>query len=183
MTGFGSASISGDVKTKSFLVAVLAFVSIVSPLFAADPPPAPPPVTEKASTSRLYFDAFASLTTPDFHESDYGYGLGVGYQVSKTWGADLRVAHDGLDVDGKGISEVGGRLIARMPFEFLSPYVFLGGTFQLEQDQWRIRPGAGIELGVSKKLRGLSLFGEGAIDADLKGRNGYLFNAGLRLRF
>lgn len=132
---------------------------------------------------RLYADTFLSLRTPDFSTGDYLYGVGVGYQITKHWAIDARAAHHGLDADGAAVQSVGGRLVARMPFEFLSPYTFLGGTFDLERDAWRLQPGGGIELGVNKRLKGLSVFAEGGLDADLKGRNGYLFTGGVRLRF
>jgi len=139
--------------------------------------------TRNTSAPGLYFDSFASARTPDFQHASYGYGLGVGYQVTKHWGGDLRVIHHGFDADGSVVQSIGGRLVARMPFELLSPYTFLGGTFDLERDEWRLQPGGGIEFGVSKRLRGLSLFAEGGLDADLRGQSGYLFTTGIRWRF
>jgi hypothetical protein len=44
-------------------------------------------------------------------------------------------------------------------------------------------PGAGIEVGVNKRLKGLSVFAEGGLKANLKGGGGYLFSGGVRLRF
>lgn len=132
------------------------------------------------SVAGLYADQFLSANTTHFDNDDYGYGLGVGYQVTKHWGADLRLAHHGLNLDGHTIQEAGGRLVARMPWERFAPYTFIGGAFDLESDQWLVRPGAGIELGLTKTIR---LFGEGALNANLKGDNDFLFTAGLRWRF
>jgi len=132
---------------------------------------------------KLYADTCLSLSTRDFNTGTYAYGIGVGYQASKHWGVDFRFSRDGLDAEGSAVQGIGGRLVARMPFEFLSPYTFLGATFDLERDQWRMQPGAGLEIGVSKKLKGLSVFTEGSLDADLNGRSGYVFGAGIRLRF
>ena len=134
-------------------------------------------------SSGLYYDSFVTARTPSFADVTYGYGLGIGYQVSPYWSADLRVGHCGLDTRGSVVQDLGGRLVARMPFELLAPYTFLGASFDLERDRWLIQPGAGIEFGVNKRLRGLSLFAEGGLDADLHGRNGYVFNGGVRLRF
>ena len=136
-----------------------------------------------AETSKLYADTFLSYSTPNFKAGDWGYGVGVGYQVSKFWSADLRLAHTGLNFENRGVSEIGGRLVARMPFQFLSPYTFLGGTYRTEFDDWRIRPGAGIEFSPSKRWTGLSLFAEGNLDANTKGANAYQFTGGVRLRF
>ena len=141
------------------------------------------PLTHSPTHSLLYFDSFVTALTPNFADATYGYGLGIGYQVSPYWSADIRASHSGFDTRGSVVQEVGGRLVARMPFEFLAPYTFLGATFDLERDRWLIQPGAGIEFGVNKRLRGLSLFAEGGLDADLHGRNGYVFNGGVRLRF
>ncbi len=134
-------------------------------------------------SSGLYYDSFISARTPNFSDATYSYGLGIGYQVSPVWSADLRASHSGFDTRGSVVQDLGGRLVARMPFEFLAPYTFLGASFDLERDRWLIQPGAGIEFGVNKRLRGLSLFAEGGLDADLHGRNGYVFNGGVRLRF
>jgi hypothetical protein len=136
-----------------------------------------------SKASRLYFDSFVTARTPNFSEATYGYGLGIGYQVSPYWSADFRAGHSGFDTRGSVVQDLGGRLVARMPFEFLAPYAFLGASFDLERDRWLIQPGAGIELGVNKRLRGLSLFAEGGLNADLHGRHGYVFNGGVRLRF
>jgi hypothetical protein len=128
--------------------------------------------------SRLYLDSFLTARTPDFATASYGYGLGIGYQVTKHLSADLRVGHSGFDTRGSGLQDLGGRLVARMPFERLAPYTFLGASYDLERRRWHLQPGGGIELG--KTIR---LFAEGGLDADLLGRNGYRFAAGVRLRF
>ena len=135
----------------------------------------------KAETDTgFYADQYLSARTLNFDHDDYGYGVGLGYQITRHWAADLRLAHAGLDLEGHAVQEIGGRLVARMPFETLAPYTFLGGSFDLERDQWRVQPGAGVEIALNKTLR---IFGEGALDADLKGNTGYLFSAGLRWRF
>ena len=145
---------------------------------------AAPKLTAPATNpGKLYADTFLALRTPDFETGDYLYGVGIGYQITKHWAIDARAAHYGLDQNGSGIQSVGGRLVARMPFEFLAPYTFFGATFDIERDQWWLQPGGGIEIGVSKKLKGLSVFAEGGLDADLEGQNGYLFTGGVRLRF
>ncbi len=133
--------------------------------------------------THLYFDSFISARTPNFSDATYSYGLGIGYQVSPYWSADIRASHAGFDAHGSVVQGLGGRLVARMPFELLAPYTFLGASFDLERDHWLIQPGAGIEFGVNKRLRGLSLFAEGGLDADLHGHNGYVFTGGVRLRF
>jgi hypothetical protein len=144
---------------------------------------AAPRLAAPATSTGFYADTFLSLRTADFSAGDYLYGVGVGCQVSPYWAIDGRLTHHGLDADGSAVQSIGGRLVARMPFDFVAPYSFLGGTFDLERDEWRLQPGGGIELGLSKKLTGLRLFAEGGLDADLKGRSGYLFGAGGRLRF
>jgi hypothetical protein len=166
----------------------------------AVPPPAPPPLpaapgqtasansptrllSAKPKPGRFYADSFLSLRTPNFTDADYGYGVGIGYQANRYWAAEVRASHQGLDASGSAIQDLGGRLVARMPFDFLSPYTFLGASFDLERDRWHLTPGGGIELGVNKRLQGLSVFAEGGLDADLNGRSGYLFTGGVRLRF
>lgn len=161
--------------TNGGRLSVLAFA--VFTLSAGSASAAAPAV---AHARGFYADQFMTLRTADFSAADYGYGIGLGYQVSEHWGADMRVAHDGLNVDGHTVTEIGGRLVARMPFKTLSPYTFLGAAFDLESDQWRIRPGAGVEY---KITRTLAAFAEGGLDADLRGRNGYSFASGLRWRF
>lgn len=132
---------------------------------------------------RVYLDSFVSLRTPDFTDANYGYGIGVGYQFSKYWSGEIRTLHHGLDADGSAIQDVGGRLVARMPFELLAPYTFIGASFDLERDAWHLQPGAGLEIGVHQSLKGLSLFAEGGLDANLHGQSGYLFSSGIRIRF
>src|SRR6266540_220572 len=132
-----------------------------------------------SASSRLYFDSFVTARTPNFADATFGYGLGIGYQVSPYWSADIRAGHSGFDARGSVVQDLGGRLVARMPFEFLAPYTFLGASFDLERDRWLIHPGAGIEFDVNKRLRGLSLFTEGGLDADLHGHNGYVFTGGV----
>lgn len=175
----------------------LLFITCALPVAAAQPIPAekpgtrnPKPETAQAGLAytrpqpgRVYVDSFLSLRTANFTEADHGYGIGVGYQVTKYWSGEFRMTHHGLDAEGSLIQDLGGRLVARMPFEFLAPYTFLGATFDLERDAWRLQPGAGVELGVHKSLKGLSVFAEGGLDADLHGRSGYLFTSGLRFRF
>ncbi len=179
----------------SNMKSILSLLSLVSALsFSATaatnaPAPAPAPAETKSLLSarpkpgRAYIDSFLSLRTPNFSEGDYGYGIGVGYQVTKYWALEARASHQGLDVSGSAIQDLGGRLVARMPFDFLSPYTFLGASFDLERDAWHLTPGGGIEIGVNRKLKGLSIFAEGGLDADLKGHSGYLFSSGVRLRF
>lgn len=156
----------------------------------ATPNPEPETPSKKAGLAynepkpgRLYLDSFLSLRTPNFVDANYGYGIGIGYQVNRYWSGEVRAIHHGLDYDGSAIQDIGGRLVARMPFEFLAPYTFLGASFDLESDAWHLQPGAGIELGVHQSLKGLSIFAEGGLDADLKGRSGYLFSSGVRIRF
>ena len=178
-------------KTILYTIAGLLLGAYIA-LSADAPKQIVPGVVEEARPAKLtepytplgwYADAGLSLTTPDFNTSEDGYFIGVGYQFTKNWAADLRLGHEGLDFDGHAVQSIGGRLVARMPFNYLSPYTFLGATFDLERDDWRLQPGAGLELGLTKKLEGLRLFAEAGLDADLKGGNGYLFGAGVRLRF
>lgn len=172
-----------------FLYCLLGLLAAALSALSADVVPGVTPeapavkLTAPPVTTGFYADTFLSLATQDFDETADGYGIGVGYQITKHWGADVRLAHHGLDIDGHTIQSIGGRLVARMPFDFIAPYSFLGGTFNLEADEWRLQPGAGIELGLSRKLQGLRLFGEAGLDADLRGSNGYLFTGGLRWRF
>lgn len=181
---------------RNFLYAIMALLTTALGALSAENRPAPPPLPQaptvesgvkltapKPHVGKLYADTFLSLRTPDFTKGDYLYGVGIGYQASPYWSIEGRALHHGLDAAGSAVQSLGGRLVARMPFEFLAPYTFLGATFDLEDDTWRLQPGAGLEIGVSKKLRGLSLFAEGGLDADLRGRNGYLFTGGVRLRF
>lgn len=149
----------------------------------ADPPKKVGIAYNEPKPGRVYVDSFLSLRTPNFLDADYGYGIGVGYQVNKYWSGEIRVLHHGLDADGSAIQDLGGRLVARMPFEFLAPYTFLGASFDLENDAWHLEPGGGIELGVHQSLKGLSIFGEAGLDADLHGRSGYKFTSGIRIRF
>ncbi len=146
-------------------------------------PKEPAKLTRPSTTSGFYADAGLSLRTKDFTSSQEGYFVGVGYQVSKHWGADLRLSHKGLDAEGSAIQGVGGRLVARMPFNYLAPYTFLGGTFDLERDEWRLQPGGGVEVSMSKHRDGLRIFAEGGLDADMRGSSGYQFGAGIRVRF
>lgn len=162
-------------KTTTSLILTLIFCGFVQ---AAEPPKAASPLAAPETGAGFYADTFLSLRTPDFNEGTYGYGVGVGYQVNRYWGADVRLSHEGLDVEGSIIQDIGGRLVARMPFEALQPYTFLGGSFNLEHDIWHLQPGLGIAFGKS-----VQFFAEAGLDADLKGRNGYLFGAGLRIRF
>lgn len=157
-------------------------------------PPLPPAPALKAPllptkhamndrVGHFYSDQFLTLHTADFESEEFGYGLGVGYQVNANWGADIRVTHEGLDVDGSLVQGIGCRLVARMPFKYLSPYGFLGGSFDLERDQWAIQPGAGIEVTPSKSLQRLALFVEGQLNADVDGHNTYSFASGVRWRW
>lgn len=132
---------------------------------------------------RFYMDSGLTLSTPDFDEVSYGYGVRLGYQVTRHWGFDFAVGHHGLDTSGSAVQDIGGRIVARMPFQLLSPYTFLGGRFDLERDQWTIEPGAGIELGADKLLRGFSIYAEANLRATTDGRNSYAFGAGAKLRF
>jgi len=165
------------------LLAIATILLAVGVFYACADTNAPVKLSAPPTSTGLYADAGISLTTPNFSDGEYGYFAGVGYQITKHWGIDARVGHEGLDIEGHTVQSIGGRLVARMPFDFVAPYTFLGGTFDLERDEWRLQPGGGIELGLTKKLEGLRLFAEGGLDADLKGRSGYLFGAGVRLRF
>jgi len=167
---------------KKLLIAA-ALILAVGLKYACADTNTPVKLTAPPTTTGFYADVGVSLDTPNFSDGEYGYFAGVGYQITEHWGIDARVAHQGLDIEGHTIQSIGGRLVARMPFGRLAPYTFLGGTFDLERDEWRLQPGGGIELGITKKLEGLRLFAEGGLDADLKGQNGYLFGAGVRLRF
>lgn len=157
--------------TLALLLSILALSA-----FSADP--------QEAKAKGWYTDQFLTASTTDFsHDDAYGFGLGVGYQVTKVFAADVRLTHDGLHLENNGVSTIGGRVLARLPFKALSPYGFLGASFDLRSDSWRLQPGIGAEIGVSKRLRGLSIFGEAGLDADLRGQNSFLFGAGLRWRF
>lgn len=158
-------------------------LSIAIALPAAEPPPAPAP-TPPPATGKLYADLFASISTPDFsHGEEYGYGAGLGYAFSKTLSGSLRVTHAGLNIENNAVSTVGGRVESRLPWTLLSPYGYLGCAFDLGPDQWRIQSGIGAEIGVTKLMRGLSVYAEGGPDLDLRGHSKWLFAAGLRLRF
>lgn len=149
------------------------------------PASAPDTVTAAPSWSHGYYaDTFVSLSTPDFsHQNEFGYGLGVGYAFNRNFAADVRVTHAGLNLENNAVSTVGARLVSRLPFDFLSPYGFVGAAFDLGPDQWRLRPGVGAEIGMTKIMRGMSLIGEAGLDADLKGHSGFLLSTGLRWRF
>lgn len=137
--------------------------------------------TTPPTSTGLYSDAGISVRTADFDKGNWGFVVGVGYQVSKHWAADIRIAHQGLDANGSAVQDLGGRLVARMPFEYLSPYTFLGGTFDLERDRWHLEPGVGIELGARVRT-----FAEIGLDSELlkhRLETGYKLTAGLRLRF
>jgi len=177
-------------KAKTLIIIGIIFVALGSLVcFGAETNAAPGVKLTAPETypGRIYADSFLSLRTPDFDHGDYLYGVGVGYQITKYWAIDARLTHQGLDAEGSAVQDIGGRLVARMPFEFLSPYTFLGASFDLERDNWRIQPGAGVELGVSKSLKGLSVFAEGVLDARLEEGSlrdpAWLFTGGLRLRF
>ena len=167
-------------KTKLMMLVAVLVVCWTGTLLAGDETS---PLTPALSPNGgggvgLYADTFLSLRTPDFKDSTYGYGIGVGYQVTRHWGADLRLSHQGLDAEGSAVQDIGGRLIARMPWETLQPYTFIGGSFDLERDAWHIDPGVGVAIG-----KRLQWFAEAGIDADLRGHSGYKFGSGLRLRF
>lgn len=143
------------------------------------PTPLPPPVAGK-----LFVDTFTTISTPDFsHGENWGYGAGVGYVFNPTLSASLRVTHAGLNLENNAVSTVGGRVESRLPWTFLSPYGFLGCSYDLGPDQWRIQSGIGAEIGVTKLMKGLSVYAEGGPDLDLRGHSKWLFAAGLRLGF
>jgi hypothetical protein len=171
-------------KFETVLHAIVLYLSTALVALSADTN-APVKLTAPPTSTGFYGDAGLSLRTTNFKKAKYGYGVGVGYQVSEHWGGDIRFGRKGLDVIGSGIQDIGGRLVARMPWQHLSPYVFVGGTFDLERDCWSIQPGAGIELIPNKEWRGLSLFGEAAVDAptDTALEHGWLFSGGVRWRF
>jgi hypothetical protein len=169
----------------SLMAAALSALSaeIVPGVVAEPAKPTKTVVYEAPSEGKLYADAGVRLNTPNFKDGTWGYFVGVGYQASPVWSIDGRLGHGGLDAEGHAIQDLGARVVARLPFKTFSPYTFLGASFSLENDLWRLQPGAGIEFGVSERLKGLSIFAEGGMDADLKGKNGYLFGSGIRLRF
>ena len=169
---------------KTAAILLLGVLAAIHAALGADTnAPSPVKLTAPPTSIGLYLDTGLALRTADFDATEDGYFLGVGYQITRHWGVEVRASHDGLDVDGKAVQGLGGRLVARMPFDYLSPYTFLGARFDLQPDAWRLQPGAGVELGLTKKLQGLRLFAEGGMDTDLKGANGYLFGGGIRLRF
>lgn len=166
---------------KTLLALVTLSLAIALP--AAEPPPAPVP-TPPPATGKLFVDTFTTISTPDFsHGEQWGYGLGVGYQFNPTLSASLRATHAGLNFENNAVSTAGGRVQARFPIEFLSPYFFAGAAFDLGPDEFRLQPGVGIELGATKLLKGLSFFAEGGPNVDLKGHNDWLFSIGGKLRF
>jgi hypothetical protein len=169
-------------KIEIILFATVFFLTTALVGLSADTN-APVKLTAPQTATGIYADAGLALRTPNFSDGTYGYFAGVGCQITRHWAADIRLTHEGLDADGSAIQDIGGRLVARMPFDFVAPYTFLGGTFDLERDEWRLQPGGGIEIGLTKKLEGLRLFAEGGLDADLNGHSGYVFGAGIRLRF
>jgi hypothetical protein len=195
-SGIASGPTAGAVALAGLAFGIFA----APPLQAADTPAVAPPAVApvpaapkelatvtltyaEPTAGRVYIDSGATLATSDFKTATYGYGLRVGYQVSKVWAVDLGVAHHGFDYDGNAIQDLSFRAVARLPFEVLSPYAFLGGRRNFERDEWTIEPGAGIEIGVSRRLRGLSLYAEGMLRADTRGKNDYGFGAGVRFRF
>ena len=182
-------------KTKVFLYSLLALLAAAYSALSAETNIAKLGPTAGVQTNavkltqpptnpgKLYADTRLSLRTPNFTSGDYSYAVGIGYQATSVWAVDAQLSHHGLDWEGSAIQDLGARVVARLPFKTVSPYTFLGAAFDLEQDEWRLRPGAGIELGVSRRLRGLSVFAEGGLDANLRGQSGYLFSSGLRWRF
>lgn len=169
-------------KIETILCALVALLTLTPGVQSAETNK-PVKLTAPETATGFYADAGLALRTPNFSDGTYGYFAGVGYQITRHWAADIRLTHEGLDADGSAIQDIGGRLVARMPFDFVAPYTFLGGTFDLERDEWRLQPGGGIEIGLTKKLTGLRLFAEGGLDATLDGRSGYVFAGGIRLRF
>lgn len=163
---------------KTLLSFVILAFAISLP--AVEPPtPVEPPVPGKFSV-----DTFATLSTPDFsHGEEFGYGTGLSYQIYPTLSASLRVTHDGLNFENNAISTVGGRFESRLPWQYLSLYGYAGAAFDLGPDQWRILPGVGAEIGATRIMKGLSVFGEAGPDVDLKGHSSWLFAAGIKIRF
>jgi hypothetical protein len=176
-------------KTDTILLATVCYLATalvgLSATNAPAPAPAPAPklTGSQPKPGRFYADTFLSLATQDFNSTEDGYGVGVGYQVSPHWAVESRIRHVGLDFESLAVQDIGCRIVARMPFDFLSPYTFLGTSYNLSRDDWAFEPGAGVEIGVNKRLKGLSVFAEGGLIANLKGDGGYLFSSGLRWRF
>ena len=175
--------------TRNFLYAIVALLTLALGAFealSADTPAVK--LTEpQPRVGKLYADTGISLGTPDFKDGEYGYFAGVGYQINKHFALDARASHHGLDASGSAIQDLGARAVARLPWRFLSPYGFLGASFDLERDAWHLEPGLGVELGVTNRLQGLSVFAEAGIDTRLENGSlrdsGWKFASGLRLRF
>lgn len=131
----------------------------------------------------LYFDSLLTAQTTEFNSESYGYGLRVGYALTKSWALEASAVHDGLNVEGKGVSDVGLRLVAGAPlkkFNSVRPYVYVGSGYHLVRDGWHIDPGAGLEFALTKRL---SVFAESGLSATLENRFDWTGGAGVRLRF
>ena len=141
------------------------------------------PEKSKQSASAFYFDTLVTAQTTEFSDESYGYGLRIGYALTKTWAMEASATHDGFNVEGRGVADVGLRLVAGAPlkkFNSVRPYAYVGAGYHLHSEAWHVDPGAGLEFALSKRF---SLFAETGLRATLENTFDWTGGAGLRLRF
>ena len=134
------------------------------------------------SKGELSVSPFATIRTPNFEDFTEGYGVGVSYAYHRHWLIEGRALHDGFDIDGQTIGDIGGRIVGRLPLSNgrTAPYIFTGAGWSFDRDTVRIETGVGLEQRFTQRFGAYAEFGH---HADFQGGQSFLGSAGLRITF
>ena len=125
---------------KKLLTALLTIATLS--LFAADKP--------FYKANEFDIGAFGGLISQDLNTEKSGAGIDAAYFPTINWG--LRAETFTLNLAHSTVDQVTGLLVYRIPIKKSCPYFFAGGGRDLENWEWNLHFGGGIEHRLTKNF-------------------------------
>lgn len=154
------------------------FLTVALSLLALLPLRAESPYRE----NEFQVDLFGSTATRDFGTYQHGLGTGIAFFTHRTFGfgaefVSLQQGNDWL----QSLDEVNLNIIARQPIgdSPLAIYGLIGAGNSLQEHEWRLNTGAGVEL----RFGSFGVFGDGRWVNNFDTVGYAQFRAGVRLNF
>jgi len=184
--------------TALLLCLALALLLPTAPLCAADAAGAssdapvvlssdPPQIVPAPKAEALFqdhefqIDLLGGATSEDLDQDnvELGAGAGVSYYITDTFG--FGVSAFTTDKEHHTVDQLSWDVLARQPIgDRVAPYLFVGGDYNFERDEWLAHSGAGLEI---RLIRHLGTFAEARWETDFVDHDQAVGRAGVRLSF
>lgn len=142
---------------KTIQIAVIAAIMVLLVCLSRAAEAALPVKPEATSYygSEFSIDAFAGVQTTDFNDERSFTGFGVNLFLNENFGVGASTSFD--ETSGQFFENISLKGIYRVPINRSALYGFVGGLRHLEEDEWGVALGGGVE---HRFARWFNVFGE-----------------------